>query len=163
MPSATRRQALIAIAGAGAATPALADDYQPKALNARDFELLAALTETIIPQTDSPGAAAAGVPRMLDEDARGSRSLRLRLDGALRRFRKDGFLELDPGGRTALMTRYMNDKGKRGAAFRTIKDLTIDRYYATEAGMVDELGYKGQTYLASFPGCQHAEHGGEDA
>ena len=163
MPQTTRRQALVAIAGASAASTALAaaDDYQPKAFTPEEFELLTALTETIIPETDTPGAAKAGVPRMLDEDAQGSRSLKMRLDGVLKRFRKDKFLAQDEAGRVALMTSYMNGKGKCTAAFRTIKDLTLDRYYATEAGLVEELGYQGGTYLPSFPGCQHPEHGAE--
>jgi hypothetical protein len=57
----------------------------------------------------------------------------------------------------------MNDRGKRGEAFQTIKDATIDRYYSTEAGLVEEFGYKGGTFLASFPGCTHPEHGKESA
>ena len=165
MPQTTRRQALVAIAGAGAAKTALAaaGDYQPKAFTPQEFELLTALTETIIPETDTPGAAKAGVPQMLDEDAQGSRSLKMRLDGALKLFRRDRFLDQDDAGRVALMTGYMNGKGKRAAAFETIKGLTIDRYYATEAGLVEELGYQGATYLPSFPGCQHPEHGKESA
>lgn len=157
MSQTTRRQALVAIAAAGSALAA--SDYSPKAFAPEEFELLTALAETIIPETDTPGAAKAGVPRMLDEDAQGSRGLKAQLDGALKLFRKDKFLALDEAGRTALMTRYMDDKGKRGEAFRTIKDATVDRYYATEAGLAEELGYKGGTFLASFPGCTHPEHG----
>ncbi|MEZ5363635.1 MAG: gluconate 2-dehydrogenase subunit 3 family protein [Bryobacterales bacterium] len=157
MPQTTRRQALATIAAAGAALAA--PNYEPKAFKPKDFELLTALSETIIPETDTPGAAKAGVPQMLDEDAQRSRSLKAQLDNALKLFRKDKFVEQDEAGRIALMTRYMNDEGKRGEAFRTIKELTIDRYYATEAGLVEELGYSGGTYLASFPGCQHPEHG----
>ena len=45
----------------------------------------------------------------------------------------------------------------KSACFRcgTRKDLTIDHYYATEVGLVKELGYQGNTYLAEFPGCEH--------
>ena len=164
MPSTTRREALITIAGASAASTALAaGDYAPKVFTPNDFELLTALAETIIPETDTPGAAKAGVPQMLDEDAQDSNRLKAQLEEALKRFRKDKFLELDEAGRIALMTRYMNDKGKRGAAFKTIKDVTLDRYYTSEAGLVEELGYQGQTYLSSFPGCTHPEHDGEGA
>ncbi len=159
MSQTTRRQALVTIAGAG--TALAASSYQPQAFKPDEFELLSALSETIIPETGTPGAAKAGVPRMLDEDAQGNRQLKTQLDEALKLFRKDKFLELDAAGRIALMTRYMDDKGKRGEAFRTIKDATIDRYYATEAGLVEELGYKGNTYMPSFPGCTHPEHGKE--
>ena len=36
--------------------------------------------------------------------------------------------------------------------------MTIDGYYTTETGLVQELGYKGNTYLSAFPGCQDEEH-----
>jgi hypothetical protein len=160
MSQTTRRQALVTIAAAGAA---LAADDQPKAFTPEEFELLSALAESIIPETDTPGAANAGVPRMLDEDAADSRRLKAQLGEALKLFRKDKFLAQDEAGRIALMTRYMQDKGKRGEAFRTIKDATVDRYYSTEAGLVEELGYQGNTFMASFPGCTHGEHGKESA
>jgi hypothetical protein len=42
--------------------------------------------------------------------------------------------------------------------FQTMKDLTIDGYYSSEQGLVQELGFKGNTFRASFPGCTHLEH-----
>jgi len=36
--------------------------------------------------------------------------------------------------------------------------MTIDAYYRTEAGLKAELGWHGNTYLASFPGCDHPNH-----
>ena len=45
-----------------------------------------------------------------------------------------------------------------GAAFfRVVKNLTADGYYTSQAGLVQELGYKGNTALAAFPECTH-EH-----
>lgn len=37
--------------------------------------------------------------------------------------------------------------------FRLIKNLTADGYYTSRAGLIDELGYRGNTFLASFPQC----------
>jgi hypothetical protein len=45
-----------------------------------------------------------------------------------------------------------------GKFFAMAKDMTIDAYYKTEAGLRTELGWHGNTYLPSFPGCTHPEH-----
>ncbi len=37
--------------------------------------------------------------------------------------------------------------------FRLIKNLTADGYYTSRAGLLDELGYAGNTALARFPVC----------
>lgn len=47
---------------------------------------------------------------------------------------------------------------RKGGFFETMKNLTVDNYYRSEAGLVEELGFKGNTFRASFPGCTHPEH-----
>ena len=42
--------------------------------------------------------------------------------------------------------------------FRLIKNLTADGYYTSRIGLIDELGYTGNTALASFPSCAISEH-----
>jgi gluconate 2-dehydrogenase gamma chain len=42
--------------------------------------------------------------------------------------------------------------------FRLVKNLTADGYYTSRAGLIDELGYTGNTALASFPACTVREH-----
>jgi Gluconate 2-dehydrogenase subunit 3 len=42
--------------------------------------------------------------------------------------------------------------------FRLMKSLTADGYYTSRIGLVDELGYTGNTALASFPSCTIREH-----
>ncbi len=37
--------------------------------------------------------------------------------------------------------------------FRLLKNLTADGYYTSRIGLLDELGYKGNTVLAAFPSC----------
>lgn len=37
--------------------------------------------------------------------------------------------------------------------FRLLKNLTADGYYTSRIGLVDELGYQGNTALAAFPTC----------
>jgi gluconate 2-dehydrogenase gamma chain len=42
--------------------------------------------------------------------------------------------------------------------FRLVKNLTADGYYTSRAGLLEELGYPGNTALARFPGCSVPEH-----
>ena len=37
--------------------------------------------------------------------------------------------------------------------FRLIKNLTADGYYTSRIGLVEELGYAGNTALGRFPAC----------
>jgi hypothetical protein len=37
--------------------------------------------------------------------------------------------------------------------FRLIKNLTADGYYTSRVGLLEELGYRGNTYLPGFPEC----------
>jgi Gluconate 2-dehydrogenase subunit 3 len=71
------------------------------------------------------------------------------------------FAELSP----AQKTEYLNEPGKvseedRPAAqfFGKIHGLTIRAYYASPQGWIEELGYKGNTYVSEFKGCTHPEH-----
>ena len=42
--------------------------------------------------------------------------------------------------------------------FRLLKNFTADGYYTSRVGLVDELGYKGNTVLGAFPSCTVPEH-----
>jgi hypothetical protein len=45
-----------------------------------------------------------------------------------------------------------------GKFFAMVKDMTVDAYYKTEAGLKTELGWHGNTFLPEFVGCDHPEH-----
>lgn len=165
MAESTRREALATIAVAGAAAPAAlhADhhEYEPQAFSGKQYELLAELVDVIIPETETPGASQAGVARMVDEDSVDDPALKAQVEAMLKRFAADGFSEQTEVGRNLLMADYSKAHDERGDLFSFLKNLTIDRYYATEAGLVEELGYKGNTFLPSYPGCRH-DHQLED-
>jgi len=55
--------------------------------------------------------------------------------------------------RVALQT----DSGMPVRFFRLIKNLTADGYYTSRAGLLEELGYTGNTALARFPACSVPE------
>ena len=42
--------------------------------------------------------------------------------------------------------------------FRRLKYMTADGYYTSRAGLVEELGYPGNTALPAFPSCEIREH-----
>ena len=42
--------------------------------------------------------------------------------------------------------------------FRLLKNLTADGYYTSRVGLLDELGYKGNSALPQFPSCAVPEH-----
>jgi gluconate 2-dehydrogenase gamma chain len=42
--------------------------------------------------------------------------------------------------------------------FRLVKNLTADGYYTSRVGLLEELGYAGNTALARFPTCSVQEH-----
>ncbi len=163
MSGTTRREALVTIA-AGFATRRLAAQgtYEPSTLSREDYELLGSLVEMIIPKSETPGAREVGVHAILDEDlAKDGEALGILRNG-MAALREDGFPELASQQQIDILTRYSEATGEEKTFFETLKGLTIDAYYSTEVGLVQELGYQGNTYLAEFPGCTD-EHELEDA
>ena len=41
----------------------------------------------------------------------------------------------------------------RSSSSGSIKNLTADGYYTSRAGLLEELGYSGNTVLGAFPAC----------
>ncbi len=166
----TRREALKTAAVAAALPAALgaqagaaplvqvAAPYAPSNLAPSQFRLLTALVDMIIPASETPGAAAAGADRYIDEELSKDETLKSKIREGLAVIEKAGFSSLDADKRAALLTEHSEATGVRGEFFQLLKDLTVDGYYASEIGLVRELGYKGNTFLKEFPGCTHEEH-----
>jgi hypothetical protein len=156
---------------ASAAAPA--QDWTPRVFSATQNEMVIALTELIIPQTDTPGAKAVLVNRFIDGVL--ARAQQADRDAFLRGlawmdtrsvalFKKD-FLGASAADQTALLTRV--SKGREAAIaadqagadfFQAIKSMTITGYYTTEVGLHQELGDDGQLFQLQFKGCDHPEH-----
>ena len=112
--------------------------YTTKVLSAEEMKQVAGLVDKIIPRTDTPGASDAHVPEFIDR--------KLSLDPAL----KDRFLA---------GLRGFSGELKDGDPFSMLlKGLTVDGYYTSKEGLTQELGWHGNTYVAEFKGCTHAEH-----
>ena len=130
--------------------------------------MITRLVDLIIPRTETPGAADAGVDFQIDGTVAAKPELRAQLERGLaaldslaRKERGHSFLELAAAEQIALLEGISGDaNSESGRFFRMLKDMTIDGYYTTREGLEKELGWHGNTYLTSFPGCTHKEHQG---
>ncbi len=186
--------------------------YAPAFFTPAEYATLSRLSDAIIPPTETPGAAAAGVPEYIDRvvslNAEHQPLIRAGLAWldrqAQTRFSRE-FLslgeaeqvailqplsdEIDRQQRDAQRGRFrteaqgrlvyyvaLTDKDTSPSAaaaarvwpvedltlpvrfFRLVKNLTADGYYTSRVGLVQELGYTGNTVMARFPGCAVPEH-----
>lgn len=152
---------------------AAAAEWSPKVLSAHQDETVVAISELIIPQTDTPGAKAALVNRFVDlvlEDAEASdRKSFLRglewMDARSAELFGCEFVQAAPEQQAALLTIISSAKNKAledqiGVEFfQAIKSMTITGYYTSEVGARQELGDDGTLFFAEFKGCTHPEHG----
>jgi hypothetical protein len=170
-------ESLSALAAQHAQSPAAqaavtAQNWTPTVLDAHQNETVVAVTELIIPQTDTPGAKAAGVNRFIDAVLQQAKPTERQAfvrgvawldDRSRRQFRND-FVSATAAQQTELLTAVSRSDDvpaelRTGADFfRAIKSMTIDGYYTTEIGLRQELGDNGQLFLPQFAGCDHAEH-----
>jgi hypothetical protein len=142
--------------------------YTPKFFNATEYETVSRIADLIIPPTDTSGAIAAGVPEYIDYVVQNNREhQQLMRDGLLwldQQSTGKRFIALTEPQQLDLLTPLsaaadredLNTPGAR--FFHMLKSLTADGYYTSQIGLVQELGYKGNTALPSFPGCTHPEH-----
>ena len=164
MGNPSRRDALVTLAAAGLSAPALGAQqaYTPRVFASDDYELLAVLVDLIVPPSETPGARQAGVHAIVDETLAARAQERAVVEAGLRRLRAAGFAGMTQPEQVAALSAYEQSSGEAKAFFETLKSLTVDAYYSTAIGLVEELGYKGNSYLAAFPGCAH-DHAGEEA
>lgn len=160
-----------------AGAPAAAADWTPRRLDAHQDEMVATLSELIIPQTDTPGAKAALVNRFIDavlddaDEAEQKSFLRglAWMDARSQELFGAEFSNAGPEQQAALLTILASGKNTSledqiGVEFfEAVKSMTITGYYTSEVGMRQEVGDDGSLFFASFGGCTHAEHGGTPA
>lgn len=131
-------------------------DWTPSTLTEHQNELVTAIAEHIIPETDTPGARAANVNRFIDEMLSKSwfpeqaAAFTTGLDGvdalAEERF-GSAFLDLSSDDQVALLT-VLDEEAFGPQAdfdpeappfFRLMKELTVIGYYTSEIGASQEL------------------------
>ena len=122
----------------------------PASLSSETMVLLTAVADTIIPPTDTPGAAGAGVPAMFDKLLANwaSAAQRAAILGSLQLIEQksrvvsgSSFARLTPGGRYDVLSAY--DKSPTGdPGYAKLKELVITLYYLSEVGSTVELRYE---------------------
>lgn len=97
----------------GASLPALAQEAAPQLLDQKQFALLSAVADTIVPTTETPGASDVGVPKLVDGLLRNWASPGRRADliAAMEKIdalavkeKQKSFTALTPADRLALLT-----------------------------------------------------------
>ena len=165
----TRREAILRVSAllGGAAlvgqTAMLAgcarEGVQSQAFSADDMALLDEIAETILPETGTPGAKAAGVGPFIammvvdtydEREQEVFRSGLQALEDECRAMHGMSFLAATPGQRTVLLRKldaeqlqFMQTAGKHEPAhyFRMLKELTLLGYFTSEIGYTQAMRY----------------------
>lgn len=150
--------------------PPLDPNFQPLFFTADEYRDVSALADAIVPVTNTPGALAARADEYADfmlwmepEHYDATRKQMARFREMCRERHGKNFAALSPGERleflTAVTGKQLSDRDRPAMQFfSTMRGHTIRGYYASPQGLIEELGYKGNTYVAEFKGCEHPEH-----
>jgi hypothetical protein len=136
---------------------------EPSFFNAAQFKMVTRIADLIIPATDTPGAVGAGVPIYIDMVVGKNKGQQKLVSEGLAWLEAKNFMELPEDGQLAILrplcdTADAGDlKDRTAQFFHTMKNLTADGYFTSQIGLIQELGYSGNTAMAEFPTCMH-EH-----
>jgi hypothetical protein len=140
---------------------------EPRFFNQNDYQTISRIADLIIPETDTPGAIAAGVPayidlvvaRNTDQQLVVADGLRW-LDAEAERIASKRFVELSEEQQLSILEPLCEEhdanpdhRARNVQFFSLIKSLAADGYYTSEIGLMRELQYRGDTVLTSFPAC----------
>jgi hypothetical protein len=150
---------------AGTGLRPLATGTVPSSLTVAELRTLERAVDRILPPTETPGAADAGVHWYLDDVARFEPELREALqqiavvldERCWTRFER-GFAAATPEQQDDVLTGMLEGAKEDERLFATLKRETVRAYYRSEIGQVGELGWVGHEFHASFPGaCPHVD------
>ena len=146
----------------------LFNDYRPQFFSAADFEALQSFTELLIPTDETPGAREAHCSEFIDFLLQSmtdySPETQNQWRSALHALKEAGFHSADGEGRAVLLNEIAKPESDPAAhhpaypAYRLIKRESTFAFYTARAGMIDDLDYRGNSYNAEFPACNHPEH-----
>jgi len=115
----------------------------------QQLNIIARISEIIIPTTDTPGAIAAGVPFYIDHIAANwmNKNQSSQLIAGIDKIEMDtktkygkGFLEQSNITQVAIV-QALDDNLKHEATYKTLKTYTVIGYYTSKIGMSEELNY----------------------
>jgi hypothetical protein len=143
-------------------------NWKPKFFDEHQNETVVAVSDLIIPDTDTPGAKAAQANRFIDlllsaENADTQKQYIQALnwfDGyCLSRYSRP-FVELNRDEQASVLTllTYPSDDPQiaYGAElFGVIKDSIVQAYYTSEVGLLRELKYQTNPFQQDYPGCKN--------
>jgi hypothetical protein len=152
----TRRDVMALASVLPAWTAAAQAGYQPKFFSPAEFALLESFTEILIPTDETPGAREARVAQYIDfaVDAAAEYASEMQRD-----WRKAIDWLMGQKVDAALAERMeASPQHPDFKNYRLIKQMTVFAFYTSEAGLIQNLEYKGNAYLTDFPACTHPEH-----
>ena len=158
-------------AALGSAQPAdptlMASDWKPKFFDTHQNGTVVALSDIIIPDTDTPGAKAALANRFIDlllsAEAPETQQQYLQalgwLDGHCFSQYEKPFVQLSPAQQAEVLTLLTHENDNPEMAhgvklFRLVKDSIVQAYYSSEIGMLQELKYETNPFQSEYPGCK---------
>jgi glucoside 3-dehydrogenase (cytochrome c) hitch-hiker subunit len=161
----------ISLGAAEPPDPSLASpDWKPKFFDEHENETVVALSDLIIPDTDTPGAKAAQVNRFIDlylaaetpETQKQYLQALAWLDGyCLSKYTKP-FTGLGRSEQDEVLTLFTRRPAKNEPApgaqkMGILKGSIVEAYYSSEIGAVQELKYQTNPFQPEFPGCKNPE------
>jgi hypothetical protein len=140
-------------------------DYTPQFFSLEDFQALQAFTEILIPTDDTPGAREAQCACYIDFVLQAAPpAMQKQWTDALAALKQAGFHSADAQRRLSLIVAMARPEVDRSAAhplyavFRLVKQQNTFAFYTSRAGMIEDLDYRGNSFNAAFPACNHPEH-----
>ncbi|PYV37764.1 MAG: hypothetical protein DMG06_27230 [Acidobacteria bacterium] len=158
----------------GSAQPAdptlIAAGWKPKFFDAHQNETVVALSDLIIPDTDTPGAKAALANRFIDlllgAEAPQAQQQYVQalgwLDGHCFSQYERPFVQLSPAQQAEVLTLLTHENDNPEMAhgvklFRIVKNSIVEAYYSSEIGMLQELKYETNPFQSEYPGCKNPD------
>jgi hypothetical protein len=83
---------------------------------------------------------------------------------AMKAIEASGFHAAAPAERERIVAAMARPERERGAthpayfAYRLVKQQNAFAFYTSRAGLIEALDYKGNSYNAAFPACEHPAH-----